>query len=202
MREQAPQVLEVEQQQAIVVGILEGNGDDALLRVIELKQAREQLRAHLGNRRADRMTALAIEIPEHAGSSAIGDARHADLGDALVDLLQRLAFGRSGDADTRQVTLHVCAEHRHPGGGKLFRHDLQGYGLARARRPSHQPVPVRARQQQALRRFVIRSAAAKENAVSHAERSRTRRIAIRGAAGGKASRPPAMKRLCSGLHYQ
>ena len=54
VRQQRAQVLEVEQQQALVVGDLEGDVEHALLRVVELEQARQQQRPHLGDGGADR----------------------------------------------------------------------------------------------------------------------------------------------------
>jgi hypothetical protein len=53
MRQQRPQILEVEQQQALVVGDLEGDVEHALLGVVEVEEARQQQRPHLGDGGAD-----------------------------------------------------------------------------------------------------------------------------------------------------
>ena len=61
----APQVLEVEQQQAALVGDAEGDVEHALLGLVEVEQARQQQRPHLGDRGADRVALLAEQVPEH-----------------------------------------------------------------------------------------------------------------------------------------
>jgi hypothetical protein len=58
------QVLEVEQQEALVVGDLEDQLQHAGLRVVEVEQAGEQQRPHVGHRGADRHAALAEDVPE------------------------------------------------------------------------------------------------------------------------------------------
>jgi hypothetical protein len=58
------QVLEVEQQQALVVGDLEHQLQHAALGFVQVEQAGEEQRAHVGHRRADRHAALAEDIPE------------------------------------------------------------------------------------------------------------------------------------------
>ena len=59
------QVLEIEQQQAVVVGDLEDEGEHAGLRLVQAQHAREQQRPHLGDRGAHRMALLAEHVPEH-----------------------------------------------------------------------------------------------------------------------------------------
>ena len=59
------QVLEVEQQQALLVGDAERDVEHAFLHVVEVHQARQQQRTHLRDRGADRMALLAEHIPEH-----------------------------------------------------------------------------------------------------------------------------------------
>ena len=65
--EHRAQVLQVEQQQALLVGDAEGDVEHALLDVVEIHQARQQQRAHLGDGGADRMALLAEQVPEHTG---------------------------------------------------------------------------------------------------------------------------------------
>ena len=113
------------------------------------------------------MSLLSVDVPEHAGRSLVGYRLHADLGDALVDLLQALSSRRRGHADTGQVALHVGAEHRNPGRRELLGHHLQRHRLASAGRPGDQPMPVGPRQQKALGVLVVGSAAAKEDRVGH-----------------------------------
>jgi hypothetical protein len=49
MLEQGAKVLEVEQQQAVVVGDLEREREHAFLRLVEIEDARQQQRAHVGD---------------------------------------------------------------------------------------------------------------------------------------------------------
>jgi ribosomal protein S28E/S33 len=58
-------VLQVQQQQAVLVGDVEGDVQHAFLGVVQLQQARQEQRAHLGDGRADRMAFLAEQVPEH-----------------------------------------------------------------------------------------------------------------------------------------
>jgi hypothetical protein len=115
------------------------------------------------------MALLAVDVPEDAGGGHVGDRLHADLGDALGDLFETLAGRRGGHADAREVALHVGAENRDAGGGELFGHHLQRDGLSRAGCARDKAMAVRPRQQQVLRRLVVRAAAANENAVGHVD---------------------------------
>ena len=58
------QVVEVEQQQALLVGDPEGDVEHAFLRLVEVHQPREQQRPHFGDGGADRMALLAEQVPE------------------------------------------------------------------------------------------------------------------------------------------
>jgi hypothetical protein len=77
------QILEVEQQQALVVGDLEHQLQHAGLGVVEVEQAGEQQRPHVGNRRAHRMALLAENVPESTGL-----AGHEALMPSVQPLLQ------------------------------------------------------------------------------------------------------------------
>ena len=63
------QVLEVEQQQAVVVGDLEHQAEHAVLRFVQAEHAAEQQRAHVGHRGAHRVPALAVDVPERRPGS-------------------------------------------------------------------------------------------------------------------------------------
>ena len=120
------QVLEVEQQQALVVGDLEHQLQHAGLRVVEVEQAGEQQRAHVGNRRAHRNAVLAEDVPEGDRIGIRSEAFEAEV------LQARLQFRRdnAGGAHAGEVTLDVGHEHRHAGVGEAFRHRLQSHRLA------------------------------------------------------------------------
>ncbi len=68
--ERGSQVLEVEEQEAVVVGDLEDERKHAFLRVVELEDPREQERPHVRHGRPDRMTLLAEDVPHTAGHAA------------------------------------------------------------------------------------------------------------------------------------
>ena len=63
------QIFQVKQQKAVVVGNLEDQRHDAGLRVIQIQDAADEQRAHLGNRGADGMALLAEDIPERDGAA-------------------------------------------------------------------------------------------------------------------------------------
>src|SRR5207237_9404677 len=63
MDEHRLQVIEVEEEQAFLVGDVEGDVEDAFLDVVEVHQAAEQQRPHLADRRADWVALFAEEIP-------------------------------------------------------------------------------------------------------------------------------------------
>ena len=73
--EQRAQILEVEQRQVAVVGDPEGDVEHAFLRVVELEQARQQQRPHLGDGGADRVALLAEQVPEHDRESGPAGSR-------------------------------------------------------------------------------------------------------------------------------
>ena len=60
----AAQILEVEQQKALVVSNAENDAEYAGLRIVELQQACQKVRSHLGDGCAHRQTFFAINIPE------------------------------------------------------------------------------------------------------------------------------------------
>ena len=65
--EQRAQIVEVEQQQAAIVGQRERDLERAELRVAEIQNPAEQRRPKLADGRANGMAGLAVQIPEHDG---------------------------------------------------------------------------------------------------------------------------------------
>ena len=107
--EQRLQILEVEKQQALLVGDPEGDVEHAFLRVGEVHQARQKQRPHFRDGGADRMALFAEQVPE--------DDREL-LEVVRVELIASARSRRgnplarpSGDAG--EVALHVGAEDRH-----------------------------------------------------------------------------------------
>ncbi len=144
------QIVEVEEQQPLLVGEREGDGQHALLHLVEVEQLGEQQRPHLGDGGADRMALLAQQIPEDRGVVGIDPVVLADLLGARGEGIVGLGGGRSGHRDTGQVALHVGQEHRHAGAGEILGDALQGDGLAGAGGARDQPVAVGALHHQRL----------------------------------------------------
>ena len=110
--EQRLEVLEVEEQQALLVGDLEGDVEHALLGVVEIEEAREEQRPHLGDGGADRMTLLAEQVPEDDRKrlEAVVGGEADGLGALGEEILGLAGHGEAGD-----VALDVGAEDRHAG---------------------------------------------------------------------------------------
>jgi hypothetical protein len=102
-------ILEVEQQQALFVGDLEGDAEHAFLGFVELKKACHQHRADLAHRRSDRVTLLAEQVPvgRREGAARIALDLH------LLGTLDRPGIVAARLADARQIALHIGHEHRH-----------------------------------------------------------------------------------------
>ena len=136
------QVVEVEEEQAFLVGDVEGDVEHAFLNVVEVHQPAEQQRSHLADGGADRMALLAEQVPELDRRVVIRPVGHADVGGALgedrVDLRRR----RAGHGKARKVALHVGDEARHARRGQSLDDTLQCDRLAGAGRARDQPVAV------------------------------------------------------------
>ena len=132
------QVFQVEQHQSLIVGNLEHQLQHATLRVVEVEQAREEQRPHVGNSGADGNAALTEDIPEGHGIGVGGKAFQAKLGDAF----QQLFGGRASGAHAGQVAFDVRHEDRHARVGKAFGHRLQGDCLAGTGGAGDQAVAV------------------------------------------------------------
>ena len=133
------QILQVDQQQALVVGDAEHDVQDALLGGGQAQDPAEKLRPHVADGGADGVAALLIDIPEGGGVRLIGKG----VPDAeLVDALLHALIADAGGADARHVALHVAQEHGHARVGEGFRHHLHGDGLAGAAGACDQTVAV------------------------------------------------------------
>jgi hypothetical protein len=164
---QRAQVLEIEQQQALVVGDLEGDREHALLGLVQPEQPRQQHRAHLRHGGADRMTLLAEQVPEHRRKATLLVPGKTD----RLGPFGQLGMRRSGLTDAGQVALHVGHEHRDAMRGKSFGQHLERHRLARAGRAGDQTVAVGKRKIEQLRRVSL----ADQHGVlrrSHCSRSR------------------------------
>ena len=146
-----PQVLQVEQQQAVVVGDLEHQLQHALLDLVEVEHPRHQERPHVADRGAHRMALrrlrVGVDVPER-GRAGGGRLR---LDAALLQHRRELRADRSGLGDAGQVALDVGHEDRHAAPAEGLGEGLQGDGLAGAGGAGDQAVPVgHLRQQEAF----------------------------------------------------
>ena len=139
------QILEIQQQQPVLIGVAKHDLQHAFLRLVQVQQAGEQQGPHFGHRGADRVPVLAVQVPEHHRVIGIGIVLHAQFPRPPFQLVSVLELGRSGHGDAGEVSLHIGHEDRHAGGGKAFRHALQGHCLAGAGGACDQTVAVGAR---------------------------------------------------------
>ena len=139
------EILEVEQQQAAVVGHLEDERQHARLRLVEIEDARQQQRTEIGDRRADRMTLFAEDVPEDGRACRVGRLGHADELEALEELGRRGA----GLRDARQIAFDVGHEHRNADPREALGHHLQRDRLSGAGRAGDEAVAIGERRQEA-----------------------------------------------------
>jgi hypothetical protein len=133
------QVLQVQQQQAVVVGDLEHQVQHAGLGLVEVQHAAQQQRAHVGDRGAHRVALLAETRP-----TAWWGRRWARAYPAPRSLRMAASLGpmAAGLADAGQVALDVGHEHRHADLREVLGQGLQGDGLAGAGGAGDQAVAV------------------------------------------------------------
>jgi hypothetical protein len=109
---------------------------DARLRLVEVEQPRQQQRADR-NRRGDRMSLLAQQIPEHHRTG-----RRDEVEVELLRAFDDLRVVAAGLAEPREIALHVGEEDGHADAAELLGEHAQAHGLARAGRARDQSVPV------------------------------------------------------------
>jgi len=149
---------------------MEGDREHTFLHLVQLQHLRQQQRADIGNRGADRMTLFAVKVPEHrrGGLAVQGNTQ---LGGPFGKFLGSTRLG-----DTRQITLHIGAENRNTGIGKALGHNLKGHGFSCAGCAGDNPVAVGAVQQKSLRLTVEGLAKNYRSGVRH---SVLRRLPVR-----------------------
>lgn len=126
--QQGTQVVEIEQQQATVVGELERDLQDARLRVVQLEHASEQGRSDLAHRGSQRMAASAVHVPKGDRIGLGPVIGHADRGDACG-----YTFGDGArHREACNVAFHIGNEDRNAETREAFRDDHQRDGLAGA----------------------------------------------------------------------
>ena len=104
-----PQVFQVQQQQAVVVGNLEHQVQHAQLGLVEIEHAPQQQRAHVGDGGAHGVALLAKHIPQR-GRAGLG---RGQVEPALFEHACQLVTDLAGLAGAGQVAFDVGHEHRH-----------------------------------------------------------------------------------------
>ena len=133
-----PEVLEIEKQQPVVVGDLEGDVENAGLGLVQVQDAGEKEGPHLGDRRPDRVPLLAEDIPEGDGIGLVDKPFQFQLLDA---------FGNLGTVaprfcKPREIALHVGHEDGHAHCAELLGEHPQGDRFPGAGGAGNQAVPV------------------------------------------------------------
>ena len=140
-----PQVFQIEKQQAFVVRYFEHQHQHAALRIVEVKQARQQQRPHFGHGGANRMTERAEYVPENRRAAGEGEIAERKFVDALLEL----GIHGPGLRQAGEIAFDIGHEHRHADRAQRLGHGLQGHSLARAGGPGDQSVTIGESGQQA-----------------------------------------------------
>ena len=135
----AAQILEVEQQQSPVVRDLEDDAQHAALRLVQPQQAGEQLRPHVGDRRAHGVALPGVDVKKAHRVGGVVKIVNMHRVDAAADVLGL----RTGDAHPGHIALDIRNEHRHAEVTEGLRHNLERDGFAGAGGAGDQPVPRR-----------------------------------------------------------
>jgi hypothetical protein len=145
------QVVEVEQEQPLLVGDVEDDGEHAFLDLVQVHQPGQHERAHLGDGGSDGVALLSEQVPELDGIVAIGPGGIADLRGPGGEGVVKLAHRRSGHGEAAEIALHVGDEDRDPGLRETLGEALKGDRLAGAGGSGDQAVPVGAPEDEPLR---------------------------------------------------
>ncbi len=159
------QILQIHQSETLFVCDAEGDVEHALLSVCQLHHSRQQQWTHLGHGGANRMPALAKEIPEDGRKGPVAKIREPNLLRATPKRLVGLGRWIARTRQARDIALDVLHEHRHSGRRQPLDEDLQRHRLARPGGARDQPVPIGELQQQLSRLGVILSPATHEDPI-------------------------------------
>jgi len=133
-----PEILEVEKQQAAVVGDLEDNVEDARLGLVQVEDAGKKQRPHLGDRRPDRVPLFAENVPEHNRIALVGEPLEFQIPHAVSD--PGVVAPRLGQP--REIPLHIGHENRHSQVAELLCQHSQGNRFPGAGGAGDQAVTV------------------------------------------------------------
>ncbi len=133
-----PEILEVEDQQAVFVGDAEDQVQDAGLGVVELEQPGEKQRSHFRDGGPQRMPQFPKDIPKGDGKAGGGEVGESERHGAFADL----GILSTGLADSGQVAFDVGQEHGHAQGTESFGESLERDGLSGAGGAGNQAVAI------------------------------------------------------------
>ena len=136
--EHGAQVLQVVNQQAALVGNAEHNVEHAVLRLVQLQQTRQQLRAHLADGGTHGVALFAEHVVETHGTTLELRVLNAELRQALLNEATQLAHLRN----TTQVALHVSHEAGNACLTERLCHYLQRHGLTSTRGTGNESVAI------------------------------------------------------------
>ncbi|SII43274.1 Uncharacterised protein [Mycobacteroides abscessus subsp. abscessus] len=140
--EHRPEVGEVEERETGLVRVVEDEGEDRFLGVVEFEDLREQDGPERGHGRPDRS-------PESGVAEGV-ELRRVRLRVPLLtgglEALGELVRGHPGRPDAREVALDVGGEDGNARAGELLGEDLEGDGLAGAGGPGDESVSVEHRE--------------------------------------------------------
>ena len=169
-REERAQVGEVDERQALRVGVVEDEREARLLGVVRAEDLAEELRPEVGDVRAHRDAGAEAAEREELDRERGRREREAEVGHPL---LGRPA-GVARDRQAGDVALDVGDEHGHAGGGELLGHELEGLRLARAGRAGDEAVAVERGERDAHGRVAVDGAV--KNAAAQVERGAIGRV--------------------------
>ena len=144
-RQERAEVGQVEERQALLVGVVEDEREALLLRRVGAEHLREQERAEVGDGRPHRDAGADAAEREVLDREAGRRELEAELAGAL---LRRAVVG-AGHGHAGHVALDVRREHRDTGRRQLLGDDLHRARLAGSRRARDEAVAVHRREREA-----------------------------------------------------
>ena len=136
--EHGAEVLQVEEEQAALIGYFEHDVEHPVLRLIELHEARQQLRSHLRDGCPHGMTLLAEDIEEPDGARLELRIIDTEFWQSFLDESTQSARLRY----TGEVAFHIGHEARHPRLAECFGQHLQCNGFSRTGGPGYKSMPI------------------------------------------------------------
>jgi len=124
--QEGAQVFEVEEEEPVVIGRLEGDLEDAGLGFIELEESGEEEGAHFGDGGANGVSFFAEDVPEGDRVGGEGEVLEVEEAGAFLDAW----VGQSWAAHAGEVAFDVGEEDGDTASAEGFGEDLEGDGFA------------------------------------------------------------------------